>query len=549
MRYRLFLFALLFAANFAKAQNTQTFYYQGNVFQIFAVPTTGWYFLDASGGQGGAVSGLFNDTPEYVQEFCYGGINQGGKGARLQGYVRLEAGDSLRIAVAGAGGNGTIYQNLGTTTADCWNIVTSGGGGGGASSIVKVNGSVYTPLLFAAGGGGASYKSQDININHPLWEFPYSPDGTGGPGNATIEAGNTFSKPYWLYDIQNPAGINGNGGAGGHEDYGGAGGAGYYTDGWTHYADGGDYDGSLYSYGGQAYLSGNYGGDAGHEGGDGGWGGGGEGGFSYHVISTVCNLPGIASLGTPGGGGGGWNGGAGGGNLAGDPTMCVEPGGGGGSYVAPGVNTTGCLALSGANSGNGIVSITHLPFINIAPIDTTFAFAGNVFQTFTPPATGYYQIAAKGGQGGAVASAEGGKGALLSGYFLLREDETLQIAAGGAGQNGIQTDTTWWSGGGGGGVSSVVRLSGQDQSLLLMASGGGGAYFGNYGAPGQATPIQQAPWLADEPAYGGTGSLAYAAGGAGYDFDGESAYLGSNNLSTSYYTTPITAYGGQAYRS
>ena len=189
MKHRLFLFVLLFAANFVQAQNTQTFIFQGNVFQYFVVPTTGWYFLDASGGQGGAVSGLYCADPE--DTYCYGGINQGGKGARLQGYVRLEAGDSLRIAVAGAGGNGTIYPNLGTSNVYCYNAVASGGGGGGASSIVKVNGSVYTPLLFAAGGGGASYKSQGTNISHNLWEFPYSPDGTGGPGNATIEAGNT----------------------------------------------------------------------------------------------------------------------------------------------------------------------------------------------------------------------------------------------------------------------------------------------------------------------------------------------------------------------
>ena len=131
MKHRLFLFVLLFAANFVQAQNTQTFIFQGNIFQYFVVPTTGWYFLDASGGQGGAVSGLFSDEPEFIQLWCYGGINQGGKGARLQGYVRLEAGDSLRIAVAGAGGNGTIYQNLTISTDDCYNIVASGGGGGG----------------------------------------------------------------------------------------------------------------------------------------------------------------------------------------------------------------------------------------------------------------------------------------------------------------------------------------------------------------------------------------------------------------------------------
>jgi hypothetical protein len=531
MKHRLFLFALLFAVNFVQAQNTQTFSYLGPYFQIFVVPTTGWYFLDASGGQGGAVSALFTSDPEQIPVWCYGGINQGGKGARMQGYVRLEAGDSLRIAVAGAGGNGTVYLHQGETIPNCHHSVNAGGGGGGASSIVKVNGTVYTPLLFAAGGGGASYKPQNYYLNPNMWEPPYAPDGTGLPGSATIEAGSSFEGAASIDPIH--AGTNGNGGAGSdNNDYGGAGGAGYYTDGWTHYAEGGDYDGSLYSYGGQAYLSGNYGGNSGQAGGDGGWGGGGEGGFSFDASPVVCG-GGIATQGTPGGGGGGWNGGAGGGTLAG----YVQPGGGGGSYTAPEVITTGCLAISGARSGHGIVSITHLQFNNIAPIDTTFAFAGNVFQTFTAPATGYYRITAKGGQGGAVASAEGGKGALLSGYFLLREGETLQIAAGGAGQNGIQTDNTWWSGGGGGGASSVVGLYGQDHRLLLMASGGGGAYFGNYGGPGLATPIQQSP-RAGYPGYGGSHAeqFVWSGGGAGYDFDGRTP-------------NPITAYGGQAYWS
>ncbi|MFM9004567.1 MAG: hypothetical protein ACKOSR_03560, partial [Flavobacteriales bacterium] len=234
MKHRIFLFALLFAVNFVQAQNTQTFTFQGNVFQIFVVPTTGWYFLDASGGQGGAVSGLFTSEPEHIPVWCYGGINQGGKGARMQGYVRLEAGDSLRIAVAGAGGNGTVYLHQGETIPSCHTAVTAGGGGGGASSIVKVSGSVYTPLLFAAGGGGASYKPQYFYVNQYLWEPPYAPDGTGLPGSGTIEAGSSFSGAPSIDPIH--AGTNGHGGAGELTDYGGAGGAGYYTDGWTHYA-------------------------------------------------------------------------------------------------------------------------------------------------------------------------------------------------------------------------------------------------------------------------------------------------------------------------
>jgi hypothetical protein len=133
--------------------------------------------------------GLYTNDPGYYIYAFQNGINQGGKGARLQGHVRLEAGDILRIAVAGAGGNGTVYLQQGETIPSCHHSVTSGGGGGGASSIVKVNGSVYTPLLFAAGGGGASFKPQlgyPGEIGH--WEPPFAPDGTGRVGSATTVA-------------------------------------------------------------------------------------------------------------------------------------------------------------------------------------------------------------------------------------------------------------------------------------------------------------------------------------------------------------------------
>ena len=65
-----------------------TFTFQGNVFQTYTVPTNGWYLLDVQGAQGGPAS---NNS------------HQGGKGARVQGYAYLMAGDQLRIAVGGAG--------------------------------------------------------------------------------------------------------------------------------------------------------------------------------------------------------------------------------------------------------------------------------------------------------------------------------------------------------------------------------------------------------------------------------------------------------------
>ena len=124
-----FLFAMLMITSAAHAQ-VVTFNDVGNGFQSYTVPAEGWYLLDVRGAQGGPAS---NNS------------HQGGKGAWMQGYEYLLAGDELRIAVGGAGKKG---QNEGNNV--------SGGGGGGGSSIIRVDGSTYVPLLMAGGGGGAA---------------------------------------------------------------------------------------------------------------------------------------------------------------------------------------------------------------------------------------------------------------------------------------------------------------------------------------------------------------------------------------------------------
>ena len=187
-------------------------------------------------------------------------------------------------------------------------ISVSGGGGGGGSSIVLVDGSTYVPLLMAGGGGGAA-----ANYNGSSGLFTQR----GGPPNE---------------------GDNGKGGRIGADPYGGAGGAGYFTDGGTHF------DGNiLLSYGGQAYVSGNFGGGSGQNGGGGGWGGGGSGGPAKDA--AFSNKDG------GGGGGGGYSGGGGGANQG-------DGGGGGGSYVDANLDTTLCAAAQGYRSGDGLVEIT-----------------------------------------------------------------------------------------------------------------------------------------------------------------------------------------------
>ena len=115
------------------------------------------YLLDASGAQGG---------PNFDSS------RVGGKGARLQTYVQLKAGDSLRIAVGGMGQKGRFIAGL----PDKY----GGGGGGGASSIIQMNGSTFEPLLFAGGGGGAGPLDGGPGlVIYPLYPGPIGSGGTG----------------------------------------------------------------------------------------------------------------------------------------------------------------------------------------------------------------------------------------------------------------------------------------------------------------------------------------------------------------------------------
>ena len=302
----LMLLVLINVMGFAQ-QNTQTFTYQGFVFQYYTIPSSGYYLINAKGGEGGSCNGY-----------------TGGKGASMSSYTYFTAGTQLRITVAGAGESVTGYEN--------------GAGGGGSSSVVIDNGgNSYSPVLIAGGGGGAG-------------------NGLGGDDGQIITSG-TAGK-YDDGSTANSGGLSGGGGAtntcsvcSGISD--GGGGAGFFTDGGTT-----EYAG-VSAWGGQAYLSGNYGG-GGHPGGDGGWGGGGEGGKYIVRGSGYMGGGGYWNYGAGGGGGGYSGGGAGGSNRNENvyPNGKSGAGGGGGSYIAPNSNTVGLTQIAGDNTGNGLVTIT-----------------------------------------------------------------------------------------------------------------------------------------------------------------------------------------------
>ena len=117
----------------SRAQNTQTFTYQGFVFQNYTIPTSGYYLINAKGGEGGSCNGY-----------------AGGKGASMSSYTYFTAGTQLRITVAGAGGSVMGYEN--------------GAGGGGSSTVVIANGgNSFTPVIIAGGGGGAGNSNDGVD--------------------------------------------------------------------------------------------------------------------------------------------------------------------------------------------------------------------------------------------------------------------------------------------------------------------------------------------------------------------------------------------------
>ncbi len=127
------------------------------------------------------------------------------------------------------------------------------------------------------------------------------------------------------------------------------------------------------------------------------------------------------------------------------------------------------------------------------------------FVTDTIAATGYYDISAIGGSGGSSQganngnSASGGLGASVSGEIYLQAGSVLEIAVGGAGEDGIASSDTVVNGttlvgedasGGGGGGSFVLLETNGSYIPLVVAGGGGGAGYAY--EPGIADPGQDA---------------------------------------------------------
>lgn len=220
--------------------------------QYWVVPTSGYYQIEATGGQG------------------YGPF--GGRGAYISGEFFLNGGDTLKILVGQMAGH---YLNYPATTYN-----HQFGGGGGSFIALSNN----TPLIVAGGGGGNHGNAYVTTCDGQI-----SNNGAAGSNGATIGAGGT----------------GGNGGQAASSADGGGGfyGNGFGLSGGISFVNGGlgGIDEGTGGFGGGGGCSSwnNYrgGGGGGYSGGGGGNNGGtccpaGGGGGSYNGGNNQNNIAG-----------------------------------------------------------------------------------------------------------------------------------------------------------------------------------------------------------------------------------------------------------------
>ena len=230
-------------------------YDYSNAVQTVTIEKNGYYYLQVWGAQGGTYNATY--AP-------------GGLGGYSEGYVYLNAGDTLYVHTGGQGSYGTTNSTTavsGGGTNGGGNAGYRGGGGGGGTDIRINQDDLLARVIVAGGGGGSFYKSSSIKA-------------VGGAGGGTSGVdGGYHSSSYAYYN-----------GKGGTQTAGGAGGTAEVTE-----------------YYGQT----------------GSFGVGGNTGNRYQSTSIYSN----------GAGGGGWYGGGGSGHYNGSSNTRYTAGGGGSGYV------------------------------------------------------------------------------------------------------------------------------------------------------------------------------------------------------------------------
>ncbi len=129
--------------------------YTGYV-QSFTAPVTGKYKLEAWGAQGG--SSIDTDVPHspvpsdsVLENGQYHSV-EGGKGGYSYGVISLNQGETIYLAVGGAGEH---FEQLNENVTDAKIIVSGGYNGGGVTTFQRVNSGIHRMSL--GSGGGATH--------------------------------------------------------------------------------------------------------------------------------------------------------------------------------------------------------------------------------------------------------------------------------------------------------------------------------------------------------------------------------------------------------
>ena len=133
--------------------------------QIWTVPVTGIYVIEASGGSGA------NGTDETQDSVSW---RIGGLGAKIKGTFKLHQGTKLKILVGQKGHRAVGFGD-------------EPGGGGGGSFVALLN---NTPLIISGGGGGGGRARDQFKDGDPgqARENGTRCGGTGGTGGQVCNA-------------------------------------------------------------------------------------------------------------------------------------------------------------------------------------------------------------------------------------------------------------------------------------------------------------------------------------------------------------------------
>ncbi len=497
-----------------------------NGIQLWTVPKTGTYTIEARGARGGNA-----DTAT------------GGLGARIKISTTLVKNNIIKILCGQQGGTASV--------ASIYGHPAIAGGGGGGTYIYNITTSSI--ILIAGGGGGAAKGSLDSSYIPAkyIWD------------GSNASAYNVLSGT----DGRSSAGASGKGGSDGNAGTTGNGG-GSSGAGWNG-------PGVKGTYGGGVGLSFNSGGTGGenivHNGSfvintEGGFGGGSGAGVHLNYESDA-------------GGGGGYSGGGGGGAVLGT-------GGGGGNYMITGST----YISSSTNSGHGSVTVTYTPpIITAAEYESTFSAhtftsagatgrtgpilsavrtaysnaewaqditnnwlnmtSNNGIQLWTVPKTGTYTIDAYGG-----GTPCGGAGGRIQGNFNLTKGSILSIVCG-----QVSTGATGWGNwyGEGGGGGTYVCVGDRIKSNMLCVAGGGGGSTNNDSANLRSDGTKYGGWsvsvIGDSDAGGAVLGGNGSGSGGGVSGDGflqspqpgtQPAKSFGNGSMGGYNTTYPIGYGG-----